>query len=350
MEPWEREYHTSRIVSGTSHVSIDGAAYEVGPVSRIHRLMAAEVHREAMRRCRIDGVMTGDQASVLLADRTIWTPDDEAEYGRLARAIEDQKVGLYENWSRSNARAALRITLRMGRDEVARMDGLRHGLDHLTCEGIAAASRARFLIGCATSLGGRPYWPDPVSGWDEPDGLLDRVMEAVFRLRADEAIVRELARSEPWRSSWGARAYAGRGLFDAASVDLTDEQRSLVLWSSAYDAIAEHPDGPDESVVSDDDMLDGWMILQRRRRDAERARKRGDEIGNAKIRGAGEIFQVAQTVEDARKIHEMNSAAARGVKARMLSHLATHKECPEAAMPHTLDRLRMAATTIRPRG
>ena len=38
-----------------------------------------------------------------------------------------------------------------------------------------------------------------------------------------------------------------------------------------YDNIQESLDYPSEDVVEDDDMLDGWLIIQKQKRDKERA-------------------------------------------------------------------------------
>ena len=88
-------------------------------------------------------------------------------------------------------------------------------------------------------------------------------------------------------------------------IDLTDSQRILIAWSSLYESINEHPECHDTFVIEDNDMLDGWLILQRKGKG--NGRDPDGFIENEKIKNAQEIFIPAETLEDAKRIHGMNS-------------------------------------------
>ena len=119
---------------------------------------------------------------------------------------------------------------------------------------------------------------------------------------------RELARSEPWRNYWGSDK---SNLFGRPAIDLTEEQRSLVLYSKMYDGAYEHPDCPEEDVIKDDDMFDGWMIFQRRKREKKKTANQVDSVLGAKQREAEELFIPKQNQDGAQKIHEMNTHESR---------------------------------------
>lgn len=344
MEPWEMEVHAHRILAGTTRIRLGGREVHLKPPTIGMRLAASELHRDLLEEGHLAGLLTNEDAVDLLRRRGIWAPEDDRQHRLLGEKLEDLKVGLYENWTHSNNRFLIRNAIHKGRAELARLDGVKHSLDHVTCEGVAAAGRVRYLTGLSLVLpDGSPLWP-AASAYDEPDEVLDDVIEYLVRARLGEGDVREICRNDPWRSYWSARKFAGRGLIDVAAVDFTDEQRYVMMWSNVYDSIRESPDCPDDSIIEDDDMLDGWMIKQKRERDSQRAKKRGDEVANEKIRNAHEVYIPADTAEDARKIERLNDSVASTIKAQRLAHLKSRGEVPEMQMPDTWSRFQQEAS------
>ena len=62
------------------------------------------------------------------------------------------------------------------------------------------------------------------------------------------------------------------------------------MYSKLYDGAYEHPECPEDSVIQDDDMFDGWMIFQRRKREKSKTAKQVDSVIGAKQREAEELF------------------------------------------------------------
>jgi hypothetical protein len=285
--------------------------------------------------------MTDTELLILLQERKLWTPEMQAEFDLLKEKIEDMKIGLLETWSRSNAQLSIRHALAKGKTEIERLLNIRHCLDHITCEGIATAARARYLTGYSLLRSdGSPYWESP-SDWDRPDAVLDDVIEYLVRTRLSEAQLREIARKDPWHSMWASRKFVGMGLFDVPSVDLTDDQRYLMMWSSIYDSVRESHEAPNDSVLEDDDMLDGWLLKQKRAREAHIANNLAENIGNDKIKNADEVYVPAETAEDAAKIAKLNDMQASTIKAQRLAHLKKMGQANEMEMPDTWQRFQM---------
>lgn len=88
-------------------------------------------------------------------------------------------------------------------------------------------------------------------------------------------------------------------------------------------------------------MLDGWMIIQRRKREAMQAQKRGSEISNEKIRNANEVYIMSDTVEDARQVDKLNDQVASHIKQQRMAHLKKHGTVSEMNMPDTWQRFQM---------
>jgi hypothetical protein len=111
-----------------------------------------------------------------------------------------------------------------------------------------------------------------------------------------------VARSEQWKAIWNSNK---NNLFNKASYDLSDEQKTLISISNMYDRIYEHPECPGEDVLNDDDILDGWMIYQRNKAVKIIKQNSSQELAN-KHKNAKEIFVVANK-EDVNDILDLNS-------------------------------------------
>jgi len=130
--------------------------------------------------------------------------------------------------------------------------------------------------------------------------------------------VRELARTTPWVGLWNVLKMNGQP-FDLNT--LTIEQQSLLSWSNMYDKIHESPDCPPDEVLDDDDMLDGWLIIQRRKREADKKKQEIESHINPKMKNADEIIMVAETAADAQKIDMLNPTHVQNIKKQRLKHV-----------------------------
>ena len=80
------------------------------------------------------------------------------------------------------------------------------------------------------------------------------------------------------------------------------------MWSRMYDNVQQSHDCPTDDVIEDDDLLDGWFVVQKRERDKQKAQSEVDNmVSNPKIAGSQEIFVFAQTREDANNIEQANT-------------------------------------------
>jgi hypothetical protein len=311
MELWERSRHINRIISGQMRLSINQEIFYIKTPTRIQRCIAEEIFHDHFDQAELSGAFTEDELLDFLNKKNIWQEDDDNILKILERDIENLKVGLYQLITKTNERKSVRKALEKAKVEHQRLLILRHSYDHITCLGIATSARRRYLLGCSIyNSNGEAYWDE--NGWEQPDGLLDKVMFKISQNEIIETQYRELACHDPWSSIWSANKYCGGRVFDVAAVDLSDEQRILLNWSDLYDSIRSHPDSPGEDVFNDDDMLDGWLIIQRRRRQENQAQKDGDRfLNNEKIRNAGEVFVPVDSLEGAQRVHQMNDAIAK---------------------------------------
>lgn len=343
MPDHERELIVARVSAGATRLRHDGQVFLVRRPTREQQLLAQELYCEHLEEAALAGLPDDAGALELLLEQGLWDESRQALLDKLPREIEDFKVRLFQSRFRSQERVVLRRAIAAAREELALQQQRRSCLTHLTREGHAGWARSLYLF--ATSLhrpdGRRVYHGDEI--WQEATVLLDALLAAHAPLRLEDACLREVARTEPWRSTWGARK--GDGLFGRPACDYTDEQRALVCYSHVFDSVWEHPDCPPDDVVEDDDMLDGWLIEQRRQRDSRQAKKAGEQAaGSEKIRSAQEIFLMAETPEDAKKIMELNDPHARAIQRQRFALMKQKGVVNEMEMTDVRQRLMMEAT------
>lgn len=271
-------------------------------------------------------------------DEDLWDSERQEMLEAVEKDIENTKVNLYQAGFRSqNAKMAKKV-LAIAKDKRFELLGQRHAYDYLTCAGAATVARARYLISSSLfHLDGRPV---------KNRVLIDEANDYYIRNRLTEETFRELARTEPWRNIWAGKRSEG-GIYGVPAADMTDEQRSLQIWSSLYENIAECPEGPSDDVLEDDDALDGWLILQQRKRKKGQLEKRADELlGNEKIRGSQEVFVPVDSLEDAKRIEELNSTHSATVKKQRMAALKKKGQMTEAQMPDTKRKLQMEMTKL----
>ena len=88
---------------------------------------------------------------------------------------------------------------------------------------------------------------------------------------------------------------------------LSTDQQGLIIWSNMYDNIQESLECPTEDVINDDDMLDGWFIIQRRKQESEKAKSELEQrTNNEKIANSDEILVMASNKKEANAVHNMN--------------------------------------------
>lgn len=332
----------ARIIAGETHFSIGPTAYMLSPSSPRHKLIAQEIYYETLEDLQYTEVIPTDKLPEILQKYGIWDERKQLRLDGLQKDLENLKVGLFENSLNSKEQERIRKTIKICEDEITNLSKKKHSWDHLTAEGIAALSRFHYLLMCNLRYrdSGELVYPDQSNLLELSSPLLNKVIDATSRLRIDEKKVRQFSRTEPWRSMWSVGKNV-ESVFGKPVIELTDEQLMLSLWSKMLDNIHESPDCPSESVIQDDYMLDGWIIVQKRKREKDDDRKLVESKVGDKIKNSDEIFVVAGTIDDARKVNNANTMAAQIAIKQRMNRLQRDKVVPEALMPDTQQEIRM---------
>lgn len=328
-----REFLTNRICSGVNRIKIRNEIFIYKSPDRNLKCMADEKYQEILQSGYAEGLFNKDELLQRLYLDGQWTIEEEEEITKIPKKIEDLKVELFNAVVKSNTRIRIRENLKKNKDRLNQLLTKKHQLDYLTCEGMASISKIKFIVSrCIFNENFEKIFVND-------DKILDSIISALNAIRLEESDYRDLARNEPWRSIWSLGKY---DCFGIPVVDFSDEQKTLCTWSKVYDSVYESQECPSDMVIEEDDMLDGWFIVQRRKRQTEQEKNELDGlVSNSKIRDCKEVFIMAQTPEDARKINNLNDPYAKMIKKQRESVLAKGKEVSESNLPDVKQDLMM---------
>jgi hypothetical protein len=115
---------------------------------------------------------------------------------------------------------------------------------------------------------------------------------------------------------WAVRENTKIKLFNnTEDSELTHNQKNIIIWSQMYDNIQESLECPSKDVIEDDDMLDGWFIIQAKKREKEKAENDlNNNIKNEKIKNASEVFVMTRDKKDATTVNNMNNVYTANIK------------------------------------
>lgn len=342
-----KELYITRIITGFFRCKINDEIYIVKQPDRHVRHIAQEVYVEAFKDAELNGLYKDDELEKFLYENNVWSEDKENDLQQIVKDIEEFKVKLFKAAFKSEERKMLRGLLSLAKEKFFELSNIKSAYNHLSCSGTASTAKMRYLVGKSlTYEDGSNVWEND-DFWKNTDPLLEDITNIYVENRISDSKFREIARTEPWRSIWMCRK-CEREVFGVPAVDLTDEQKSLVIWSSMYDSIYEHPNCPQQEIVDDDDLIDGWMILQKRERTKNQTKLQAEDlISNEKIKNSGEVFIIGQSKEDRERIDSLNDDYAKNIKKQRMDLIKKQGFVNETDMPDTKLDLQMQANRMR---
>ena len=124
---------------------------------------------------------------------------------------------------------------------------------------------------------------------------------------------RKIARSDNWQGYYRSNKY---NLFNLAAIDLSEDQKILLMYTRMYESIWQHSETPEDRVIEDDDLCDGFLIYQQDK-NKEALKKNFTNIDDK----YSEVFLSAESQDEADSIYNNNSTDGRRIlkeRARVL--------------------------------
>jgi hypothetical protein len=299
MKHYERELFVSRIRSGIYIVEHGGIKLKVVTPTIEEELYINEAYNKVYEESLEDDFMTEEQALKWMESKGLWTKDDEEKINTIKKDMDTLRVEIFNNRNKVELRERIRKFLRAAEEALIKQSIKKNSFISNTCEGMATVEKSYELIKSCTYYGNEKY--------DFSQLSVEFVLHLFQEKILSEKQIRELARNEPWRSIWIMKDSNSFNLFSNKDRELSVDQKNLLVWSRMYDNIQESMDYPTDDVVNDDDLLDGWFVVQRKKREKERAESDFDNsTKNDKIKNAGEVFIMASNKSEAEKIGTLN--------------------------------------------
>lgn len=296
-----------KAISGKIYIRVKGVDLVVyGPSiddKYLAEIFADEVYDEAFA----EGYYTQEEMEELLRQHGWWSDEEEERLATLPTYIDQMKFDYFMNFHSEESREKVRHYLESTQQQIEELTGKKHLYFEHSCEGIRSAAFRDFLTQRTTFLrDGSPYQFKETSS---------RVVTLkVAQETLDSNQVRQLTKLDEWRALWHSCKSPHQIFGDITN--MTTMQVGLVTWSQIYDSVYESMDTPSAAIIEDDLALDGWMVSQKRKREEEQKKQRGDKLAD-KLKNAGEILLPARTDDDVKRIYDMNTKEAKGkIKAR----------------------------------
>ena len=298
MKDADRKFLVSKIISGIVFLEYKNESFIINEPTVKDKYIAETMYMKHLYDALENGILPEEEVIEELIGYGMWSEDEEKLLDVIPSQIEDIKVDLYKSYTNFRSSEIIRKALSKKKEELSELVAKKNVYRKETAEGTADGMKLRYLITSnITKDSGEIAWPAN-KALEQDAGLSDAIMMTYLSKKITEEGIRELSRTEPWRSIWSA-GKAENALFGKAAINITDEQQKITAWSRVYDNIYESPECPPDEVVEDDDMLDGWLILQNKNRKQNRNRSSTEKATN--VRGS-EVFFVADTKKDAKRI------------------------------------------------
>lgn len=310
MKQHEREFFIALIRSGNYYIDHNDIKLVILPPTIEQSLESTIIYNEAYNKAYIDGMMNEEEMTNWMLDNGLWTLENDKIVEGLRNDIERLKIEIFNARNNLELCNQIRKYLRAGENQLALENNKKHQYYQNTCEGLAASEKTTWIIRNTT------YIKNKNKLYDFDHVSISYVLDEWYSSILPETKIRELARNEPWKSLWAIKDSLKSLLFkNQNDTELTYNQKNLIIWSQMYDNIQESMDCPNKDVIEDDDMLDGWFILQNKKRNRERSEQDfSDSTQNNKIKNASEVFVVTKDNKHRQNIENMNHPAATMIK------------------------------------
>jgi hypothetical protein len=239
----------------------------------------------------------------LLINLALWTPDTLKIIASIEKNMEDAKVALFQNSLVSTKCKSIRKNLHNLKIQHNKIMGHKYEMMSNTLEGYASGVKQEYII-CNTLYKNNKLIFNKNTINDQNSYMFfNELLNEINKCNISMDMYKEIARHHLWRGYWNCDK---NNVFPDSIIDWTEEQRSLVNVSIMYDNVYTHPECPSDSVINDDDMLDGWMIYQKRKNEKAKKTEQIDKL-NPKLKNAQEVFMMSSSREEAQEIFGLNS-------------------------------------------
>jgi hypothetical protein len=328
MNDQDVELYLNRIFTGILYFYFKNEQYELRSAPNHIKYQGSLIYNNIINEEKYNEWIREENLIPVMINLGLWQKDTDKLITKLEKKIEDSKVELYKNSTQKDNLKKIRKNLTETRESMNNILSKKNEFMNHTLEGYAMAIKNEYII-CNTIFKNNKKVFDSTnrntSSYTDFNDIVNEINHNTINM--DQ--LKFLARSSMWRSYWNANK---NNVFSTQVIDWTDDQRNLVNITKMYDNIYENEHCPPDSIINDDDMLDGWMILQRRKREKEKTQQSIDEL-NPNLKNANEVFLFANNNESYEEITSLNSAEASARLKEKMNYIKTAGTVDDSKLP-----------------
>jgi hypothetical protein len=284
-----------------------------------------DIYFDTIAEEKFEGWLRESNLTNLLINYGYWTTNTENTIKELNKKIDKAKISIYENRLDNRTLKASRKNLQQLNIQLSNILSKKHDLFQNTLEGYATSIKNEYIFcNCLYDENNNKVFKLKDNNsyilFNALLGATNEKMIGIDHLRA-------LARDNIWRSIWNCDKHNPFGIRGA--VYLSDDQRGLINFSIMYDSVYDHNDCPEDYVIDDDDMLDGWILYQKEKVKKDKVK---DSISSIH-KNAQEVFIMAQTQEDLERISDLNDGHTQSIINARTRAIKKHGEVDDFDLP-----------------
>jgi predicted nucleic acid-binding Zn finger protein len=324
MDFFDREYLISQILSG----EIIWGKYTLYPPNLSIQHKINYIFKKSYDDALGKGLLLQDDLTDFCLKRGFVTDEDLVFLEFCQKEVENFQKELYISRKREEDVKKIRKYIELNRTRQTKILNIIQKNNSYTVEGYANYCKISALVREITYKGKKKCSFKKVN--------IDRAISHYINNTILPSTIRSLSRSQPWMNMWSA--YKVNGVVFPQGCQMTTQQQLLLMWSRMYDSIQEASEPPESFVIEDDDMLDGWLLLQS-------SKNEGEKI-NSKISRAQEQYIIANNINEAREIENKNSPDIKRIKAQRQKALEENGELNESELPDVKRKLMIEANRL----
>lgn len=320
----------ARIISGYLIFKYNGETLYLIYPSLSLKYEAELFYDEMYENYKFSDWITQEDILAILKENRLWNDINEKQFSLLEKQIEQTKIELFKSFYMTQKQKSIRAKLNNLKETYQKHYSIRHSLDHLTVSGFCEKYKNEFLVTNSIYQKIDNSFIKFFNTKYADSKILEDINYEINLHQIDIPIFRRIARSAEWRSYWSANK---NFVFEKASAEWTDEQRTLVVFTKMYESAYESSEPPPDPVFDDDDMFDGWILLQNETAKKERNKKTEDKTLGSKMSKAQEMFIMASSPNDASDVYDMNNSATKAIIAERNNAIMKTKDIDASKLP-----------------
>lgn len=329
--------YINSIISGIVVFRIGKEYIYVFPASAKDKTFADFFAQEQYDDAIIDGVWTQEDAEQHLISMDFLSEDHEEEMKQINENMENMKVDYFNHFYDSSTKKYISQNLEKQKSRLDELHNKKYVFYDKTCEYLKKYAFASHILQKTALL----KQEDLACDYFSIQTLYNKYV-AVNNQIASE--VRSIAKSIEWKNRW----YSSKlETFDNDLSSLTEMQLAVISWSTFYDGVYQSMDKPSDEIIEDDIALDGWSIVEKRKRQKEEKKKSAEKMLPENMKNSGEIFIPARNKKRAQDIMSLNEGGSIEKIKSLRSDLKQNSIVDESNLTSTRRELQMQAIQMQ---